>query len=423
MTADNDIVLCVATEWNSGKGGLSTFNRQLCIILAALGIKVYCYLPDFTAGEYEDARRHGVILIKPKSSPVITSMERLYSLPPLPENARIDTLIGHDWVTGPYTNFLKKHFFPKAKTILFIHTAPGEIGIFKSDKQLPYPAEEKEQLQKELAMDADIVAAVGPHLYFEIDKIISGIKRNPKPIITQFDPGLFEELGKIDFTLSSPSPEVLLLGRIEDYTPKGVDIAIRAMQAVYLNFSKRVNGCELKPKLIIRGASVGTDLQLREKFKELGFSKLQIQIKKYNDDAETISEDIRRASLILMPSRVEGFGLVALEAISNGRPVLVSEASGMAMLLKKIANYDAYHWIISSTGVDNMPDNVKAWSDAIIRILSDERAAASHIKRLVTLYAAEISWERSVRGLLEIKIERAHDDDVNIDEKKIVRDI
>ena len=37
-----------------------------------------------------------------------------------------------------------------------------------------------------------------------------------------------------------------------------------------------------------------------------------------------------------MPSRTEGFGLAALEALSAGLPVLASENSGLGEALKKV---------------------------------------------------------------------------------------
>ena len=43
-----------------------------------------------------------------------------------------------------------------------------------------------------------------------------------------------------------------------------------------------------------------------------------------------------QSDLVALPSRTEGFGLVALEAISAGVPVLVSGESGIAEALQKV---------------------------------------------------------------------------------------
>ena len=47
-------------------------------------------------------------------------------------------------------------------------------------------------------------------------------------------------------------------------------------------------------------------------------------------DSEEMEKMFRETDLIVMPSRTEGFGLVALEAISAGVPVLVSSECGIA---------------------------------------------------------------------------------------------
>lgn len=43
-----------------------------------------------------------------------------------------------------------------------------------------------------------------------------------------------------------------------------------------------------------------------------------------------------QSNLVALPSRIVGYGLVALEAISAGVPVLVSSESGMAETLQEI---------------------------------------------------------------------------------------
>ena len=47
---------------------------------------------------------------------------------------------------------------------------------------------------------------------------------------------------------------------------------------------------------------------------------------------------LREADLFVMPSRTEGFCLVALEAISSGVPILVSSETGIAKALQDLEN-------------------------------------------------------------------------------------
>jgi glycosyltransferase involved in cell wall biosynthesis len=57
-----------------------------------------------------------------------------------------------------------------------------------------------------------------------------------------------------------------------------------------------------------------------------------------------------RASLVLMPSRAESFGLVGAEAVAAGTPVLVSDRSGLGALLTEVLPQDAATRIVLPVG-------------------------------------------------------------------------
>jgi glycosyltransferase involved in cell wall biosynthesis len=66
------------------------------------------------------------------------------------------------------------------------------------------------------------------------------------------------------------------------------------------------------------------------------------------------------ADVVLVPSRVEPFGLVAVEALLLGRAVIASRVGGLAEIVRD-----------GETGVLVEPDDPQALADAIIRLLSD----------------------------------------------------
>jgi len=77
---------------------------------------------------------------------------------------------------------------------------------------------------------------------------------------------------------------------------------------------------------------------------------------------------------VLMPSRTEGFGLVGLEAILAGTPVLVSEQSGLGELLREVLTREAAaRHIVRVTG--DVKVDAEAWSRAAEGILLDREAA------------------------------------------------
>src|SRR5205807_1369605 len=96
---------------------------------------------------------------------------------------------------------------------------------------------------------------------------------------------------------------------------------------------------------------------------------LPVTVREYSEDLEAIQNDLRGASLLLMPSCVEGFGLVAMEAICMGVPILISEQSGIAEILPDGACDN-----ILPTRPDALTpldaEVTKKWAEAITRILN-----------------------------------------------------
>jgi glycosyltransferase involved in cell wall biosynthesis len=66
-------------------------------------------------------------------------------------------------------------------------------------------------------------------------------------------------------------------------------------------------------------------------------AKPHLLARPYTSDAEKIAEDICSSSVVIMPSKREPFGLVALEGIAAGIPVVVTSESGIGELLVECA--------------------------------------------------------------------------------------
>lgn len=75
---------------------------------------------------------------------------------------------------------------------------------------------------------------------------------------------------------------------------------------------------------------------------------------------EEVRTDLRKADLVVMPSPIEPYGLVALEAIAMGVSVLCSSVSGAAKDMETLAGDTARPLI-----VDPKEGN---WTDAIMNV-------------------------------------------------------
>ena len=98
-----------------------------------------------------------------------------------------------------------------------------------------------------------------------------------------------------------------------------------------------------------------------------------------------------------MPSRTEGFGLAALEALSAGLPVLVSDNSGIGKALKEVP-YGS-NCVVNLEFNDTDP---MKWAEAIKAVCRKESKV--RLKEAILLrqsYAATYQWEEQCSTLVE----------------------
>lgn len=97
---------------------------------------------------------------------------------------------------------------------------------------------------------------------------------------------------------------------------------------------------------------------------------------------------LRGASAVAYPSRYEGFGLVPLEAMAVGTPVVATSVGALPEVLGDAA--------LLVTGED-----VDALAEALGRVLTNETLRSSLVHRGSTRVAA-YTWERTVDGLVDL---------------------
>jgi glycosyltransferase involved in cell wall biosynthesis len=93
-------------------------------------------------------------------------------------------------------------------------------------------------------------------------------------------------------------------------------------------------------------------------------------------------------TVFVMPSLDEGFGLPAIEAMSCGRPVIVSSGNSLEEL-------------VGDAGLTVNPHSLEELTAAINRVFSCEDLRRSLAKRAIQR-ASEFSWETAARQLLEV---------------------
>ena len=119
----------------------------------------------------------------------------------------------------------------------------------------------------------------------------------------------------------------------------------------------------------------------------------------YSDDESSIRADLWQSRVVLMPSRHEGFGLAALEAIAAGVPVLISEESGLARLLERDLGEEFAEMILPTQG--DASRVAATWGAALAERLKDPTAAFRRAHALRDRLSAIISWDKAADALLE----------------------
>jgi len=393
---DQHHVLAVCTEWDSKQGGLTTFNRQLCLALAQQGARVVCLVLAVTEIERRLAEGSGVTLVDARANGETTQSLALARKPPLPSGFVPTIIIGHSRVTGPSAKALQEDHFPEARRLHIVHMSPDEIEWHKLDRfdDAATRAEARTEEELRLSRNAYRVVAVGPRIFSRLENDLV-----PEEIVPlRIDPG-FDGADQTNASRRAPAGlcRILLFGRMEDAHLKGLDIAARAMGQA-LRWRNRP-GPEIE--FVVRGAPASSGEQLHRQVQEWAqLPALNVVVRPYTDLAERLTADLRRASLVLMPSRAEGFGLVGVEAIAAGTPLLVSGTSGLGSLLESALDQDDSQRIVVPM-TDNGEELIDRWARAIDAVLRDRDAAFRRAAETRAQLASRKTWAAAALSLLD----------------------
>ena len=383
-------VTLLASEWSSSMGGLSTINRQLATLLAKhKQVEVTLLVPQFACSEEEKraARSHNVAIREAERRPGYNDPLDWLSFPP--RDLAIDIVLGHGGKLGKQAQVIRESH--SCRWVQVVHTAPEDLGMHKDYPKAISKGEEKNRTEVDLCKMANLVVAVGPKLRKAYSSYLRSCEKHQEVI--QLTPGTFSEFSDVK-QASNESDEfkVLTFGRgdAEDFSLKGYDIAAKAI-------------VELKDRsyrLIFVGAPDGKQEEVADNLLKSGISKDQLIVRKFVQSKERLKELFYEADLAIMPSRTEGFGLTALEALSAGLPILVSGNSGFGDALR-----------ILPLGKPIVVDSAdpKEWAKAIRGVrLRDRAERLQEIQRLRTCYEENYSWEKQCESLVKMMWNLVH---------------
>ena len=367
-------------EWGSSKSGLSTLNRELAKHLARQpDVEVTVLLPHYSEREKQEADDCGVSLATPEPMPGFDSIREL-SFPK--EDHDMDVVISHGQELGVPVRVIAKQ--RKCRRVHIVHNASDELAMFKEGKTAIPKVEEKHRAEIQLCKEADVVVAIGPKLKEAASANLQWYSRDEDVI--NITPGIFWEFANLD--QSSQEREqfrIFMFGRddSEDFELKGYDMAAEAVAS-------------LKDKsylLQFVGAPNGKEKEVTNKFLKCGIPSSQLIVRCFVESRDALKRFFCEADLAVMPSRTEGFGLTALEALSAGLPILVGDNSGLGKAIKTIPFGRLF--LVDS-------DNAEEWGKAISRVRQTPREI--RLKEACALreaYDKKYKWETQCEKLVE----------------------
>ncbi|GAB4489418.1 MAG: glycosyltransferase [Anaerolineales bacterium] len=181
---------------------------------------------------------------------------------------------------------------------------------------------------------------------------------------------------------------ILFVGRIERL--KGVDTLIRAMSCLRLKNMKKpaclsVIGGDPNASPEEMSAEMA---RLRGLCQDLCMDDMVIFLGKRGQD--TLPYYYSAAEVLVMPSHYESFGMVALEAMACGTPVVASQVGGLAFLVQD-----------GVTGFTVPDGDPEALCDRLTRLL-DQPELRAQMARAAAESAGGYAWENIARQIVEV---------------------
>ncbi len=181
---------------------------------------------------------------------------------------------------------------------------------------------------------------------------------------------------------------VLFVGRIEPL--KGVDTLIRAMACLKLKDRARPE------HLAIIGGDPDVDPQkmtaemarLQKLSDDLCMSKMVVFLGKRGQD--TLPYYYSAAEVLVMPSHYESFGMVALEAMACGTPVIASDIGGLGFLVQD-----------GETGF-TIPDGEPDTMCEKLSLLLSDRELRTRMGQRAAEVAQTYSWDKIARQIIGV---------------------
>lgn len=234
-----------------------------------------------------------------------------------------DALFANYWLSGAAAHGLKHSL--RLPLLTTFHTLARVKGI-SVDKNFEY--EYRSKIESEVIGCSDVILA---NSSFEMEQLITKYDADPSRIEIVppgVDHSIFKPSSKKEARAQlnlSADPILLFVGRIQPL--KGADLAVLTLSEL----------SHEDTHLVLVGGSSGPEgpreeKRIRQMVDELGLTQRVTFIEPQKH--EKLVNWYQAADVVIMPSKSESFGLVALEASATGVPVVASSVGGLQTIIE-----------------------------------------------------------------------------------------
>ena len=234
-----------------------------------------------------------------------------------------DALFANYWLSGAAAHGLKHSL--RLPLLTTFHTLARVKGI-SVDKNFEY--EYRSKIESEVIGCSDVILA---NSSFEMEQLITKYDADPSRIEIVppgVDHSIFKPSSKKEARAQlnlSADPILLFVGRIQPL--KGADLAVLTLSEL----------SHEDAHLVLVGGSSGPEgpreeKRIRQMVDELGLTQRVTFIEPQKH--EKLVNWYQAADVVIMPSKSESFGLVALEASATGVPVVASSVGGLQTIIE-----------------------------------------------------------------------------------------
>lgn len=393
----------LASEEGKETGGMNVYVLELSKALVAQGHKVDMFtrcshvsnphiviiqpnlrLIHVKAGPSENVPKKKLIVYIPEFANAMQQFS-------ISENSHYDVYHCHYYLSGLIGLELNKGQSVRTPLIMSFHTLALMKNLVARDEL------EKEEIVRITAetllteqVDYMIVPSVSEMNYLEYlyHAIPSKITVIPPGVDTNlFKPG-DKNMAKDKIGAQKDENIILFVGRIEPL--KGLDMLLYAMKVLVVKHP------EIKACLWIVGGDVSQkqeawskQLKMLQQIREvLGITTL---VKFVGQKTQHELPDYYNASeMVVMPSHYESFGMVSLEAMACGVPVITTNVAGISQLIDK-----THASLITSV------NNPLLLETQIKYLLTDSKSHAQISQELLSK-ARELDWSKVVKKIIAV---------------------